>query len=244
MGKGPRLSKTPLDGSNGNDESMKQCPECNEVFDDHQAFCDQDGTPLSDQQDLLGASLAQAVTRESKKNQAATAWALGIGGVFVGIMLCTLLYALVLAPAQKLDSRKDSPQPQNRDNNPARSAQLAAAPAQSVTPLPQASPMESPEEDAAQDAAANTSPTPPSSTPAPPTLNEGPISTGEKRAAESTRTVIRMKDGSSVEADAAWEDSQGIWYRRGGLVSFVDRSRVDKITDVSQAQPPSKTQTP
>jgi hypothetical protein len=46
-----------------------------------------------------------------------------------------------------------------------------------------------------------------------------------------------MKDGTSVEADAAWEDAQGVWYRRSGLVSFVEKGRVEEITDLPQRQP-------
>ena len=49
------------------------------------------------------------------------------------------------------------------------------------------------------------------------------------------RAIIKMKDGSTVEADAAWEDAQGIWFRRSGLVSFVEKSRVEAITE-----PPKK----
>jgi hypothetical protein len=39
-----------------------------------------------------------------------------------------------------------------------------------------------------------------------------------------------MNDGSTLDVEAAWEDKQGIWYRRSGLVSFVDSSRVKAIT--------------
>ena len=35
---------------------------------------------------------------------------------------------------------------------------------------------------------------------------------------------------SGGDVDAAWEDKEGIWYRRSGLVSFVDSSRVKSIT--------------
>jgi hypothetical protein len=45
------------------------------------------------------------------------------------------------------------------------------------------------------------------------------------------RAIIKMKDGSTVEADAAWEDAQGIWFRRSGLVSFVEKSRVEAIME-------------
>ncbi|HYN84335.1 MAG TPA: lytic transglycosylase domain-containing protein [Pyrinomonadaceae bacterium] len=40
---------------------------------------------------------------------------------------------------------------------------------------------------------------------------------------------LRMKDGTVVEVDEAWEDAQGVWYRRGGVTHLVDRARVKKI---------------
>ena len=46
---------------------------------------------------------------------------------------------------------------------------------------------------------------------------------------------LRMKDGSVVEVDEAWEDAQGVWYRRGGVTHLIDRSRVRKIESVSVA---------
>lgn len=65
-------------------------------------------------------------------------------------------------------------------------------------------------------------------------FNRGPISTGEKPKANESesalQTVIEMNDGSTLDVDAAWEDKQGIWYRRSGLVSFVESSRVKAIT--------------
>jgi len=40
---------------------------------------------------------------------------------------------------------------------------------------------------------------------------------------------LRLKDGSVVEVDEAWEDAQGVWYRRGGVTHLVERSRVRSI---------------
>ena len=39
---------------------MKQCPECNELFDEQKAFCDMDGAALVDQTDTIRAALSQA----------------------------------------------------------------------------------------------------------------------------------------------------------------------------------------
>jgi hypothetical protein len=66
-------------------------------------------------------------------------------------------------------------------------------------------------------------------------LNQGPISTGEKTTKNEVEsglhTIIQMNDGTTVEVDAAWQDKQGVWYRRGGLVSFVESTRVKAITE-------------
>ena len=40
---------------------------------------------------------------------------------------------------------------------------------------------------------------------------------------------LRMTDGKLIEVDEAWEDAQGVWYRRGGVTHHVERSRVRAI---------------
>ncbi|HEX6185027.1 MAG TPA: lytic transglycosylase domain-containing protein [Pyrinomonadaceae bacterium] len=40
---------------------------------------------------------------------------------------------------------------------------------------------------------------------------------------------LRLADGTLMEVDEAWEDSQGVWYRRGGVTHWVERSRVKEV---------------
>ncbi|HEX8189917.1 MAG TPA: lytic transglycosylase domain-containing protein [Pyrinomonadaceae bacterium] len=40
---------------------------------------------------------------------------------------------------------------------------------------------------------------------------------------------LRLADGTTMEVDEAWEDSQGVWYRRGGVTNLVERSRVREV---------------
>jgi len=40
---------------------------------------------------------------------------------------------------------------------------------------------------------------------------------------------LRLADGTTMEVDEAWEDPQGVWYRRGGVTHLVERSRVKEI---------------
>jgi hypothetical protein len=40
---------------------------------------------------------------------------------------------------------------------------------------------------------------------------------------------LKLADGTTMEVDEAWEDSQGVWYRRGGVTHFVEKSRVREV---------------
>lgn len=211
---------------------MKQCPECHEAFDDQEAFCDLDGTPLIDETE----SLREALSHANPPQPSSSGWVTGAIGGFVGVLICVLLYALFLAPERQRDL--DGPGSRARETTPARSTQVAIAPAPLTTPVP-ASAESSPEE---EENSASPSPTatpvaPPSAPVSAAALNNGPIGTGGRQLPEGERAIIKMKDGSSVEADAAWEDSQGVWFRRSGLVSFVEKSRVEAITEATQRRP-------
>ena len=89
---------------------------------------------------------------------------------------------------------------------------------------PEPSPEASPEETASPVPEAVPEPSQPSVS-----LNHGPISTNQQEGEKRGRTIIKLKGGVSVEADAAWEDQLGIWYRQGGLVSYVERERIESI---------------
>ncbi|MFN2452763.1 MAG: lytic transglycosylase domain-containing protein [Pyrinomonadaceae bacterium] len=40
---------------------------------------------------------------------------------------------------------------------------------------------------------------------------------------------LRLNDGTTIEADDAWEDAQGVWYRQGGITRLIERNRVRLI---------------
>src|SRR5687767_1285492 len=42
-------------------------------------------------------------------------------------------------------------------------------------------------------------------------------------------TWIYLKGGARVEADSASEEPAGVWYKRGAMSIFIDRSRIDRI---------------
>ncbi|MDQ1559386.1 MAG: hypothetical protein QOD32_2446 [Pyrinomonadaceae bacterium] len=40
---------------------------------------------------------------------------------------------------------------------------------------------------------------------------------------------VLLVDGTTLEVDEAWDDAEGVWYRRGGMTNFVERARVKTI---------------
>ena len=192
---------------------MKRCPECNELFDDQKAFCDIDGSALS------------SANAPSSGNS--SVWVTGAIGGLIGVIICVLLYMLFLLPGRQNDLEQDRRAAQTKEPTTVQPSRAALVPANNQVPATEPSPTES-----AAEEAASPSPATPAAAPPPAALNNGPIATGTKRdLAGGDRAIIKMKDGSTVEADAAWEDAQGVWYRRSGLVSFVEKSRVEAITE-------------
>lgn len=206
---------------------MKQCPECNEVFDNQKAFCDMDGS------ELVKLTDSPRAISETKPSGATPVWVTGVIGGLIGIIVCVLLYIVFLAPSRETASQDH--QNQNAETTTPKSNQIAVLPPSQMRPNETASPTET-ETPAEAEASPEASPAA-AATPVPVVVNHGPIATGDKKAAEGERTIIKMKDGSSLEADAAWEDKQGIWFRRSGVVSFLDKSKVEAITEVSPKRP-------
>lgn len=214
---------------------MMQCPECHELFDDGQKFCDVHGVALVDETVLLRDALVDSTSNTAKpdvSNVVGTA----LIGIFVGVVISLLIYLLFLAPSSSThDADRDRPSSasQTASGRPNPMVASPGLPRSVETPTPiEVEPSPSPSPSPSPTSTPATSPEAP-----PARMDNGPISTGTKRTAEMAQTIIKMKDGSSVEAEAAWEDAQGVWYRRGGLVSFVERSRVDKITGVAEPRP-------
>jgi hypothetical protein len=49
-----------------------------------------------------------------------------------------------------------------------------------------------------------------------------------KRVFESPAWIF-LKGGARVETESATEEPGGVWYKRGGMSTFIDRSRIDRI---------------
>jgi hypothetical protein len=219
---------------------MKRCPQCYEAYPDAAQFCELDGVALlvdvatssTPGQVVETETLAQDSSARKREVQL-----MGVVGVMVGVLITSVAYtgyALLTMepdveertqPVSRVETSESRPAPA-----PPRTAVLEPTPAPAED-----SPTEEEVATEAEAAPATEADTVASR------LNTGPVSTGQRGELKEERggekTIIQMTDGTSVEVDAAWADKQGIWYRRGGLVSFVESGRVKAITAWPETKP-------
>lgn len=50
-----------------------------------------------------------------------------------------------------------------------------------------------------------------------------------QEATANTRVQLKLKDGTLITVEEAWESEQGVWYRLGGITHLVLRERVKSI---------------
>ncbi len=215
---------------------MQRCPQCYQIYEDHEKYCEIDG------QRLLPDPLLYLDAEESleevnvKADQFYTSWTTALIGVLSGIIICVGCYAIYSIWTLQVNAPPSDPPPyvsRLSDTVPTTSPTSVrrpeAAPSMSDSPSPEPEPL----------AEAAPAPPDPAANRVKAILNQGPVSTGAKRDLEAheVQTLIEMNDGSTVEVDAAWRDDQGVWYRRGGLVSFVESRRVKTITAKAEVKP-------
>ncbi|HJP90503.1 MAG TPA: hypothetical protein VJ875_01015 [Pyrinomonadaceae bacterium] len=210
---------------------MKQCPECREHFNDEQNFCDSDGSALVDETVLLRNALAAAEPpSQQAPGQPRQIWPIVTIGILIGIIISLSAYVLLVMP-----SAEKAEQKANRANTAKLNASDSSTQPAVIksAPLPVASAEPSPE--ASPSPSASPSPAVAEAPQEPPaSLNNGPISTDVHEGEKRGHTLIKLKSGVLVEADAAWADRMGIWYRQGGLVSYVERDRIESISEPPQ----------
>ena len=228
---------------------MKRCPECYAAYVDSEKFCELDGSTLLVDPAVMATSVDDdgPIAREgsprlslNQHNQQREVWFVAVAGVLAGIVVCVGGYlAYGLFNAESGHKEPAAPAYVSRNPEPITLTPRPQAPRPETTPSPEAT--LPPENDASPEP--QPSPTAETSTVAA-RLNQGPVSTGQRRKdsqdTAAVQTIIELNDGSAIEVDAAWEDSQGVWYRRGGMVAFVESQRVKAITGRAAQKPSSQ----
>lgn len=206
---------------------MKRCPKCLEAYGDEEKFCEIDGKQLlvDPTFHVVEATATGPVRNHTERSL------MVLVGVLGGVVISATLFVVYSvahnepAPSPQLTARVPQTIPASRPSLP---NSLEPAPRATATPLDEAEQADEESEpetpDEAQDA------------PLPTKVNQGPISTSGRKNESNARTVIQLHDGTSLDVEAAWKEGQGIWYRRGGLVSFLDSKDVKSISTVADAK--------
>ena len=210
---------------------MKRCPECYEIYDDEVRFCETDGHELLADPTYSAKPEVVVVNAPPAKP---VWWPAAVFGILVGVVFGAGIFAVALLFSTPDPNERPAAHQATEVKDRTLPARAVATSNSAPTPEPKESPSPAEEEAEAEPSPA----TNPETKTAAVQLNQGPISTGQKPGAGEglAQTVIEMTDGSTLNVDAAWEDKQGIWYRRSGLVSFVDSSRVKAITSRREAK--------
>ena len=216
----------------------KRCTECYEVYEADQNFCEVDGQALLEDPTL---SVIEDQRPEPVSADPRTAWFTGIVGLMAGILICVGLYVVYSLLTIQGDSGRDDSAVTDRNDRDSFQQDPRPIPANdsTLTESKEEASQEGDEEEATEELVAP-APVAINDSKVAARLNRGPVSTGERKVGSedaTVRTVIEMNDGTEAEVDAAWEDSVGVWYRRGGVVSFVESNRVKAIT--ARAEPKS-----
>lgn len=207
---------------------MKRCPQCLEAYGDEEKFCEIDGKKLLvDPTFHVVEALPVAAPARNHAERSLMVLVGVLGGVLISAALFVIYSVVGNEPAQspQLTARVPQTIPATR---PAQPGYLEPAPRVTATPLDEAEPADAePEAETQEETKDATLPT---------KVNQGPISTSSNKDESKVRTVIQLNDGTSLDVDAAWKEGQGIWYRRGGLVSFLDSKDVKSISAVTDSK--------
>ena len=227
---------------------MKLCPQCDFIYEDDQSVCDMDGKELV-------SSPSRVVTEQSLANLVSATPVLVSDGLPVEsagrrwrnfallavFVLATLVIVFYLARANQLRSRRTTESPESSTDRSAGeippqsiswntsvqpsspdlvSTQTPAAdtalPEQSREQSNELSSLETDQSSTAKESLAHTRLTP------------GPVSAGASGYSRGP-VIVRLNNGAAIRADEAWEKREGIWYRQGGVVTFLKRSQVRTI---------------
>ena len=226
---------------------MKRCPECDSNFPDADQFCELDGTILvadySDNNTDASADRApQTVSpagargyQVSRDGPTGETWKIltimAIAGVAIGIVLFFVYQRLSRDGIEQSSSEPPSNDSVRRQQIPP--LPLRPSPSVSVSPSPEPSPSPSPMPSPGNQAES-----------ARVALSSSPVSTGGDKKAGLGQLTIRLTNGTAVEADEVWETGEGIWYRRHGVVTLLERDQVKAIERPSPASSPTPATSP
>jgi len=188
---------------------MKLCPQCDFIYEDEQTVCDMDGKELVSQSPVADTRRAtSAVPVKGAKRWVALA-------AVLALLLAVIAIAYLWQSGQERVYAADSAIPPLASEIESQPLPVAAS-----TPAVVDSPSVAERDDAH-------AATPEASAQM---LTKTVAATAINAATDSSaRVIIRLTNGSRITAEDAWAGKNGIWYRQGGMVTFLRRSQVEAI---------------
>jgi hypothetical protein len=193
---------------------MKLCPQCDFIYEDEQTVCDMDGKELVSQPPVVETPVATSPTSSPVPANGAKRW-VALAAV-LALLLGVIAIAYLWQSGQKRVYAADSAIPPVASEIKSQPPPIVAA-----TPAAVDSPSVA-EVDNAHSA------TPEASAQL---LTKAVAATASNAAPR--RVIIRLTNGSRIAAEDAWPGKNGIWYRQGGMVTFLKKSQIKAIERVA-----------
>ena len=200
--------------------AMKQCPKCNSSFPDADKFCEADGSVL------VAAEDPTHNTSNSARDKKILPL-LAVIGTSVGVLL-VFMYLTFL--------RGNTTREVSANSNREAQLQIATSRPSPAAPGPLMSPSVEPSPSPSPSPSVQASPSPQASA-TPVELNTTPIATTPRGPAQASQVIIRLVSGAKIEAEEVWQTGEGVWYRKGTVISLLDPKNVKSIDKVPAALP-------
>jgi len=239
---------------------MKLCPQCDFIYEDDQSVCDMDGKELVSNPSRVVTEQSFATLVSATPGLVSDVLPMESAGrrrrnfvlvTAVGLVLAALVIVIYLARMHQFRSgrapessesstdRSEGIPPQSTSGDTSGQATASELPSTQTraadTALPEQSreqsnelsSLETDQSSTAKESLAHTRLTP------------GPVSAGASGFSRGP-VIVRLNNGAAIRADEAWEKREGIWYRQGGVVTFLKRSEVRTIERLPSPTPRSK----
>lgn len=201
--------------------AMKQCPKCNSSFPDADKFCEADGSVL-----VAAEDPTHNTTSNSARDKKILPL-LAVIGTSVGVLL-VFMYLTFL--------RGNTTREVSANSNHEAQLQIATSRPSPAAPGPLMSPSVEPSPSPSASPSVQASPSPQASA-TPVELNTTPIATTPRGPAQASQVIIRLVSGAKIEAEEVWQTGEGVWYRKGTVISLLDPKNVKSIDKVPAALP-------
>jgi len=227
---------------------MKRCPECTSGFPDSFEFCERDGATLEPDYWDSNAKASEAAVKtppadELNVDAPATSYVdppAVVGTIAYPVSVATrlrqnsIMLALMIIAGVAVALFVFVYQPFTREVPSSNANELIANGALTQQPMPalpsrpSPSPSESPSPEASPSPSAMPSPAAQLES-LPVGLSSGMVTTGGDDKIGHGTITIRLTNGMSIEADDVWQTNDGIWYRRRGVATLLERKDVKAI---------------